>query len=147
MKYLILLLSLITITISTANANTSPAPANAASVKHENPNNNIIASLSKEKQELYKKAIAENKAKIEPINNKIKEIRKEMRSLLSVSSFDKSAYLKKAEELRKLDVQKETIKYEAIAELAPQFSTNERKILINAFNDRSGKKYHSPKKQ
>lgn len=138
-----LILSLVLILFSNSSYSAGPentiAKAVATTRKSES-----LQQLPKEKSELLKKAIDSYKAKLKPIDDKTKAARKELKDLLSSEAFNTDEYIKKSDELAKLESDKSTLKSGAIAELAPKFIPSERKIMLKSFN--AGKKTKPTKK-
>lgn len=134
----IFMLSLMVVALSSgvSNAQTATPPAVGAELKSKRDSHRqeLIASLPKDKAEMLKKAQDTQKAKAEEIKNKVKALRKEQRNLLKEEKFNKDAYMKKSEEISKLESEKFISRSEATAELASKFTVSERKVLMGAFS-------------
>jgi hypothetical protein len=126
-----LIIPVLALLLASVGAHAQTAPA---TTKYENRKQEALAKLPRDKADLLKKAVADEKAKSQNANLKIKVARKELRGLLTTEPFNKDAYLKKAAEVTKLESEKFTARAEAIAEIAPKFSATERKIISSAFD-------------
>lgn len=146
-KIILTSITLLSLAATLAQANNIPQiPMNTNVTTRETKRTDAVAKLPKDKAELYKKTEEDLKIKFRDIRTKIQALRKESRAIFESEQFNKDVYLKKAEEIQKLESEKYNIRTRAIADLAPKFTPSERKVLIGAFEDRNGKKFHSPLK-
>lgn len=100
----------------------------------------MFSHLPPEKASLFQKQDAEMKAKYRDLNIRLQAATTAMNNSLLAEPFNKDEYLKKAAEVRKIKDEKIIRRNEAIVDLADKFTATERKMLISAFEDKSGKK-------
>lgn len=110
------------------------------------PKKEVKLQLTKEKTEILKKAAEGQSTKIKAIYEKLKTVRKELRSIVEGEPFNKDAYLKKSEELSKLESEQFMVRAQTMAEIMPKFTPQERKVVyqVLSHNIRAKK---SPKAQ
>ena len=144
-KLLITSLMMLVLTASTTTA-IENQPVKPVMTKRQLQQQEALSKLPKDKLELFKKSEETQRTKEIEAKNKLQAARKNLKALLLIEPFNKDAYLKKAEEIAKLESDKNTSKAEAIADLASKFNADERKVLIGAFEHLVIKKYHNTNK-
>ena len=104
----------------------------------------IFSKLPEPEAELYQKKDEELKAKYTALNIKLRNAKVEANKVLLADPFNKSEYLKKASELKKIEDEKTDARINAIADLASKYTVKERRVLLDALEENTGKKAHNP---
>lgn len=91
-----------------------------------------IASLTPEKQEIFREAMKAAREKSEGLRKQSRKLRKESAEILAAPTFDKDAYYAKMKEMMALHQQRKLNFAEAVAGIAEKFTPEERKLLAKS---------------
>jgi uncharacterized membrane protein len=109
-----------------ANANDAD---NGADGPHRHYMQDVIAKLPQDKADLFKDSMAKVHEQNKEQMGKIKTLYGDLRTILTAPKFDKSAYLKKAGEIAKLQEKMHKNRTEAFADVATKLNQDDRQTL------------------
>lgn len=99
----------------------------------------LLSQLPEEKEMLFHQTMREAGEKTADIREQIRELRAEIREVLTASAFDETLFLEKSLRVHELHSEKRAVLDAAIVTLAKQFTPDERKILAELFPMKQGR--------
>lgn len=99
----------------------------------------VVARLPEDKQALYRETMKQARKEFEAAYADVRKARDAVRESLAAEPFDEAEYLRRVEVAQTLDAERKRRMAEAVANLAEQFTPEERAILAETLK-RPGKK-------
>jgi uncharacterized membrane protein len=99
----------------------------------------LLTELPEEKAVLFLRTIREVRENTQGIREQIRELRSEIKDILTAPEFNDALFLQKTGQIHELRGQKHTIMDEAIVKLAKQFTAEERKVLAELMPRKPGR--------
>lgn len=90
----------------------------------------LLAQLPADKEIFFHKSMREASDKTSAMHTQIKQLRKDIKEILVADQFDEDLFLKKTNSLETLKSKIHVTMEGAIVKLAKQFTSDERKILV-----------------
>lgn len=98
----------------------------------------LLAKLPEEKEMLFHKTMRQVREGKMDMKEKMKTLREEQMKVLTAETFDEAAFMAKSKEAQALYDSSRVKKTAAIAELAKQYSQEERKVLAELMPGKKG---------
>jgi len=97
------------------------------------PRHDLLSQLPADKEMLFHQTMREVREKTVGIRQQIKELKTEIKNILTAPEFDDDLFLEKIKNIQKLHIMMKEARNEAIVKLAKQFTQEEREILAELF--------------
>jgi uncharacterized membrane protein len=98
----------------------------------------LLAQLPAEKETLFHRTMREAHEKCSEIREQMTVIRKEIEDIIVSDPFEEELFREKTGEMQDLQNSMHSIRQDAVATLATQFTADERKVLIKLLPDGMG---------
>lgn len=93
------------------------------------PRHDLLSQLPADKEMLFHQTMREVREKTVSIRQQIKELKAEIKNILTAPEFDDALFLEKIKSVQELHIMMKKARNEAIVRLAKQFTQEEREIL------------------
>ena len=107
----------------------------------------LLAQLPADKEILFHKTMREAREKASEIRSQIKELREDVKVILTADQFDEDLFRKRTSSLETLHSKMHATMEEAVVILAKQFTADERKILVQLLPRKLGHGRRSPERR
>jgi uncharacterized membrane protein len=102
----------------------------------------LLAQLPADKEMLFHQTMREAREKASDIHTQIKELREEIKGILTAEQFEEALFREKTKSLEMLRGKMRATMEEAVVKLAKQFTADERKILAELLPPKPGRHRH-----
>jgi uncharacterized membrane protein len=107
----------------------------------------LLAQLPADKEMLFHQTMREAREKASEIRTQIRELREEIKDILTADQFVEDLFREKTNSLETLHTKIRATMEEAVVMLAKQFTADERKILAELLPPKPGHHRHSPERR
>ena len=98
----------------------------------------LLSQLPVEKEMLFHQTMREARGKSSAMRSQTKQLRREIKEILTAEQFDEDLFREKTSSLEALHQEKHKAMQDAIVTLAKQFSAEEREVLVQLLPGKRG---------